>query len=68
MISAKRKKSGEAIAEIQLQQKIEREAKEQVYYKPKADRPVPNTVRHIANIDDYNERMAQRKINEEIEL
>ena len=62
----KRKASGEAMKELQARQKIEREAKEQVYYKPKSDKPLSNTVQHKANIDAHNERMAQRKIDEEI--
>ena len=62
----KRKKSGEAMAELQAQQKLEREAKEQVYYKPKADRPVSNIRQHKVNLDNAEERAAQRKIDEEI--
>jgi len=62
----KRKKSGEAMAELQAQQKLEREAKEGNYYKPKADRPVSNVRQHKVNLDNAEERAIQRKINEEI--
>jgi len=66
----KRKKSGEAIAELQLQQKLERDAKTQDYYKttPKANRPTSNVRQHKANLDSAEERAMQRKINDEIGL
>lgn len=66
----KRKTSGEAMAEQQALQKLEREAKKQVYYKdtPKVDRAVSNVKLHKQNADNHYDRIQQLKIDEEIGL
>jgi hypothetical protein len=65
----KRKTSGEAMTERQAQQKIERDAKPKAYYKDDQPKLAASNVRlHKKDLDAYNERIEQRKIDEEIGL